>query len=209
MRKSTLVSALLTTVAISGCPAQLVAIAAGLPATPGGSFRQERVWQLAASIQHIVIMIQENRSFDNFFATFPGADGTTYGCMEPSGSGSVIRRQFLVHRSGTYNCPPGDTAIPLKIGGLSSDSLGHEYFSFKKEYDNGPNGRIPVCEARAASRRDGTGGTYPYRYVNPKFIKPYWDLASNWVLADNVQHPGKQQLYRSSRFYCRRYARRR
>ncbi|MFZ1017846.1 MAG: alkaline phosphatase family protein [Candidatus Cybelea sp.] len=30
-------------------------------------------------ISHIVVLIQENRSFDDFFATFPGADGTTTG----------------------------------------------------------------------------------------------------------------------------------
>jgi phospholipase C len=30
-------------------------------------------------IQHIVILIKENRSFDNYFGTFPGADGTTTG----------------------------------------------------------------------------------------------------------------------------------
>ena len=30
-------------------------------------------------IQHIVIVVQENRTFNDFFATFPGADGTTTG----------------------------------------------------------------------------------------------------------------------------------
>ncbi|MBV9232474.1 MAG: hypothetical protein JO030_00410, partial [Candidatus Eremiobacteraeota bacterium] len=28
---------------------------------------------------HIVIVVQENRTFDNLFATFPGADGTRIG----------------------------------------------------------------------------------------------------------------------------------
>src|SRR5579863_8762972 len=26
-------------------------------------------------VQHVIVVIQENRSFDNFFATFPGANG--------------------------------------------------------------------------------------------------------------------------------------
>jgi phospholipase C len=30
-------------------------------------------------IQHIVILTKENRTFDNYFGTFPGADGTTVG----------------------------------------------------------------------------------------------------------------------------------
>ena len=31
----------------------------------------------------MIVVIQENRSFDNFFATFPGADGTTSGQAAP------------------------------------------------------------------------------------------------------------------------------
>jgi phospholipase C len=34
-------------------------------------------------IQHVIIVIQENRSFDDLFATFPKADGTTTGQAEP------------------------------------------------------------------------------------------------------------------------------
>ena len=30
-------------------------------------------------IQHIVFLIKENRTFDQYFGTFPGADGATYG----------------------------------------------------------------------------------------------------------------------------------
>src|SRR5262249_32770408 len=46
------------------------------PASPGaanslaGPVRPE-----LAKIQHIVIIMQENRSFDHYFGTFPGADG--------------------------------------------------------------------------------------------------------------------------------------
>ena len=31
--------------------------------------------QLRASIKHVVIIMQENRSFDNYFGTYPGPDG--------------------------------------------------------------------------------------------------------------------------------------
>lgn len=34
---------------------------------------------LQQHIQHVVVIVQENRSFDNLFATFPGADGTSGG----------------------------------------------------------------------------------------------------------------------------------
>ena len=30
-------------------------------------------------VQHVVVVVQENRSFENFFAGYPGADAPTYG----------------------------------------------------------------------------------------------------------------------------------
>ena len=33
----------------------------------------------AMPIKHVVIVVQENRTFDNLFATFPGANGATRG----------------------------------------------------------------------------------------------------------------------------------
>jgi len=47
-----------------------------------------RLVRVAKYIRHVVIVVQENRTFDNLFATFPGADGTRYGQME-SGSKEV------------------------------------------------------------------------------------------------------------------------
>jgi phospholipase C len=38
-------------------------------------------------IQHIVFIVKENRSFDNYFGTFPGADGATTGVLS---TGQVI-----------------------------------------------------------------------------------------------------------------------
>lgn len=189
MRRSFYVSALTMAVAFAGCAGgnssqQL----AGVPMTAGQQ-SAKRASGSASPIQHVVIMIQENRSYDNFFATFPNADGTTYGCMEPSsGSGSVLRRRAAIARpaSGSYSCPPGDTVVPLKDGGLATDSLGHEYFSFKKEYDGGLMDGFNQVSRALRKGVKVPAGTYAYRYVDPKFIKPYWDLASNWVLADQM-----------------------
>src|SRR5271169_3356520 len=40
------------------------------------------------TIEHIVFIIKENRSFDNYFGTFPGADGAASG---KDSSGALIR----------------------------------------------------------------------------------------------------------------------
>ncbi|HVN92766.1 MAG TPA: alkaline phosphatase family protein [Terracidiphilus sp.] len=64
-------------------------------------------------IQHIVIIMQENRSFDNLFNGYPGAD-TVQGGMN------------------------GDELVPLKAVSLSdSRDLKHSHMRWLKDWDNG------------------------------------------------------------------------
>ena len=45
-----------------------------------------------SKIQHIVFIIKENRSFDTYFGTFPGADGATTGLVSTGNAWrSVVR----------------------------------------------------------------------------------------------------------------------
>jgi phospholipase C len=168
-------------VVASGCSGGNAASSAAGPSFVPAS--KIRPGSASTPIQHVVIMIQENRSFDDFFATFPGADGTTYGCMKGSGSG-VVRPARRRHSS--YNCPSGDSVEQLSEGNLISDSLGHEYFSFKKEYDNGRMDGFPDVKRSVSKGHNVRAGTYPYQYVNPQQIAPYWQIASDWVLADRM-----------------------
>ena len=73
--------------AVVGLMAALAAACSGGSAVPsavppGSGPNGSRPGQGTATpgkIQHVVIMIQENRSFNDLFATFPGATGTTVG----------------------------------------------------------------------------------------------------------------------------------
>ncbi|HTU82552.1 MAG TPA: alkaline phosphatase family protein [Candidatus Acidoferrales bacterium] len=119
---------------------------------------QDRAHSATTPIQHVVIVVQENRSFDDFFATFPGADGATQGLT-------------------SYH-----HWVPLTKQNLVGKDIGHMHFTFLREYDDG--------------KMDGfnllffdTGGPalrYPYQYVDPAQIRPYWRLAHQYVLADHM-----------------------
>lgn len=105
---------------------------------------------------HIVIMIQENRTFDNLFATFPGADGTTFG--------------------KTHN-----GTIPLRRADLESAvSPNNGYTYWIRDYNNGKMNHFDLVPIGK------TPGRYVYEYVAPGQIKPYWDLAEQYVLADHM-----------------------
>jgi phospholipase C len=65
------------------------------------------------SIDHVIVVIHENRTFDNLFATFPGADGITTG----------------MH---------GGQQLALQEVGLAyPKDLGHSWNGFLRDYDGG------------------------------------------------------------------------
>ena len=71
----------------AGAPASPIEPAAVANASPG-----DRPIDPAAGIQnldHLIFIVQENRSFDHYFGTFPGADGIP---MRPDGTPSVCVR---------------------------------------------------------------------------------------------------------------------
>ncbi len=110
-------------------------------------------------IQHVVIVVQENRSFDDLFATFPGADGATSGKTH---DGKVVR---------------------LTPAHLIEPDIGHGYPIFKVERNGGAmNG----FDRNVYAIHGTPAGTYPYQYVIPSEIAPYWTLAKQYALADHM-----------------------
>jgi phospholipase C len=116
-------------------------------------------------ISHIIVMVQENRSFDNLFATFPGADGATQGKMKPPGGG---KRQTVQLKK-----------VPL----VEKCDFGHRYQGFKADYDNG---KMDGFGLQGGGKCKGQVGTLPYQYVDPNDIIPYWFIAQNYVLGDEM-----------------------
>ncbi|MFY9663140.1 MAG: alkaline phosphatase family protein [Candidatus Cybelea sp.] len=65
----------------------------------------------AKYIKHIVIIVQENRSFENLFAGWPGADAPTYGYMHTG------KRVALESMSYANDC--------VRIQGYQYCDIGH------------------------------------------------------------------------------------
>ncbi|HEX4014657.1 MAG TPA: alkaline phosphatase family protein [Candidatus Cybelea sp.] len=150
-------------------------------------------------IKHLIIVIQENRTFDNLFATFPNADGTTTGYAQPmphliadsckadglpvitqSNTKVTLAMVSLTGKGFPYNFNNPD--LPHVYQWQNS---GQTWTPWLTDYDNGkmdgfdlegsgPNGDgAPLC-------------TFPYQYVNPAAISEYWDMAKQYVLADQT-----------------------
>lgn len=110
-------------------------------------------------IQHVVFLIKENRSFDNYFGTFPGADGATSGTIS---TGQVI--PLGPHPDFTYPLDPE-----------------HDFGSAVESMDGGKMDRFDLIG-------DGNmnGGFLSYTQVTQAQIPNYFAYAQNFVLADRM-----------------------
>ncbi len=129
-----------------------------VPAQPPAANARRSPAALSTKIQHVLILIQENRSFDNFFATFPGADGT---------------RQGRLHN--------GTTVSLAQAGLLDRTDVPHGYNDYRIDYDGGKMDGFGVVASDY-----GFPEVAPYQYVDPRQIAVYWTLAKRYVLADHM-----------------------
>ncbi|HZV76523.1 MAG TPA: alkaline phosphatase family protein [Candidatus Babeliales bacterium] len=121
-------------------------------------------------IEHVVLIVQENRSFDNFFATFPGADGATRGKAKV--------------REGSGYVDEWVTLAPHAL--LMSQDIAHCHSSFETAFDGGKMDGFNLVPVTSCNKSGEPNGTLAYQYVVESDIEPYWDMAEQWVLADHM-----------------------
>jgi phospholipase C len=122
----------------------------------------------SGQIQHVVLMIQENRTFNNLFAGFPGAKSSKTGYeLVPNGSGGYTKKKIKL------------TAVNLTDHG----NVTHLYKAFLVGYNNGDMDGFNLIKYVVTGKPEGTA---PYQYVKHPQIVPYWDIASTWGTADEM-----------------------
>jgi phospholipase C len=132
-------------------------------AVPQASEPQPSSHSGSSPIQHIVLIVQENRSFNNLFAGFPNATGTKIGKMRKNGK--------------TVN-------VNLKQTNLEDPkTLNHTYSAYQTAYRGGKMDAFDLIKFQISGRNEGT---QPYQYVNPSQIQPYWQAATIYALADKL-----------------------
>jgi|SRR5579862_320969 len=152
--------------------------------TFGGVADGERTPRSQSKISHVIIVIQENRSFENFFAGYPGANAPTSGCASPTPSpsprGPIAPPPAVRPLSSGLSCPPGDTEVPLhSVTFKNNPDLRHDWRSSITDWNNGQ------MDGFSAWGEKG-GQLKAYAYVTQSEIEPYWTMAQQYVLADEM-----------------------
>jgi phospholipase C len=159
------------------------------PAAPSGSPRITDRLVPAASrdrsgihkIQHVVIIMQENRSFDSYFGTFPGADGIPMQNGVPTVCSPDPKTHVCVkpyHDTANRNAGgPHDTVDAIRdIHGGKMDG-----FQARPRLDRFrvcQNSKSPIC--KTPSKPDVMG------YHDQREIPNYWSYARQFVLQDHM-----------------------
>jgi phospholipase C len=137
-------------------------------------------------IKHIVVIMQENRSFDSFFGTYPGADGipmqngVSAVCLPDPRAGRCVRP---FHDRSDLNLGSVHNAAAAR-----SDIAGGKMNGFVAEARRAPkhcSGAVdsPYCAAGSGQPPDVMG------YHTGADLPNYWAYARDFVLQDHMFEP--------------------
>jgi phospholipase C len=168
-------------------PSSSLALSASAP-TPAGQASGRLNGRYVApagihKIQHVIVIQQENRSFDSYFGTFPGADGIPRKNGKPT---------VCVNNPATHKCvaPYADHADvngggPHNYSNATADINGGKMDGFIGQAESGRKGcsdpTDPACSNSATPDVMG--------YHTQSDIPNYWSYAKDFVLQDHMFEP--------------------
>ena len=134
-------------------------------------------------IQHIIVIMQENRSFDSYFGTYPGADGIPMQngvptvCVNDPRTGQCVKPY---HNPSDLN-----GGGPHGAANAIADINGGQMNGFIAQAEKGRRGCLnsanPICTNSKSIDVMG--------YHDAREIPNYWSYAGNFVLQDHMFEP--------------------
>ncbi len=127
----------------------------------------------SGKIQHVVIIVQENRSFNNLFYGFPGATTSTYG-YDSSGKKITLQPVSLATNWDIYHTASEFIAACDGTGSIPGTNC--RMNGFDKEYWQCGTAGFSSCP----------NANPPYSYVPHSETQPYFDIGEQYVVADQM-----------------------
>jgi phospholipase C len=110
-------------------------------------------------IQHLVLIMQENHTFDNYFGTFPGANGIPAGTCVPV----------------SLTNPSQGCVAPYLTTNAIPDDIAHVAKTSNCDVNGGLMNGFVQCE----------GSNETMSYYDASVIPNYWQYAQQYALLDN------------------------
>jgi phospholipase C len=131
-----------------------------LPVRSAGGFDESPAAMLPGKyIKHVVIVVQENRSFDNIFYRFEGT------------------------QSGNCCYTHTGTRVPLHAITWSGPDMWHDWSNAMTDWNHGAMNGFDENTLATTNQPDGL---YAYGYLERGLVQPYWTMAQTYTLADRM-----------------------
>jgi phospholipase C len=139
-----------------------------------------------SKVKYLVVIIQENHTFDNHFGQY---------CTAPTGTIPSCNTGPACCEAGPDKEPGG--ASPLKLDDTETINYDNNH-SQQCELDETDNGKMDhyVTGATCSS-------VHTFAYADQTIIKPYWDLAKTGALADRYFQPIAGQSVSNNMYFAR------
>jgi phospholipase C len=141
----------------------------------------------ATPIKHLVVIYQENVSFDHYFATYPNAantDGTPFAAKAGTPSVNGLDASLL------SNNPNSTQPFRLSHSEAQTCDQGHGYTDEQKAFDGGLMDTFPETVGRGTPTcfggyDAGKGTGIVMGYYDGNTVTGLWNYAQNFAMSDN------------------------
>jgi len=161
-------------------------------------------------IKHLVVIFNENRSFDHYFGTYPNAlnpDGEPL--FEPAKNtprdiNNLLSNPALLDNNPNANpnvVPSNGQTVTQPSNGVNASNpfrldrtqantadQSHSYGSEQKAYDAGKNDLFPLDTGKGTAGGAGAFGTkgQVMGYFDGNSVTAFWNYAQNYAMSDNA-----------------------
>ena len=150
----------------------------------------------ATPIKHLVILFNENRSFDHFFATYPKASNPPgeipfHAKRHTPWVNNLATANLLVNNPNFTNTANGaGAADPFRLDRTQANtrSQNHAYTAEQQAYDNGKADLFPKYTGRGTAGGVGAFGTngQVMGYFDGNTVTALWNYAQHFAMNDNA-----------------------
>jgi phospholipase C len=152
----------------------------------------------ATPIKHLVVIFNENRSFDHYFATYPNATNPPGEPVfkaarnTPAVNNLAANAYYLLSNNPNSTNPANGTnaANPFRLDRTQANtaSQNHSYTPEQQAYDNGAADLFPKYTGRGTSGGVGAFGTpaLVMGYFDGNTVTGLWNYAQNFAMSDNA-----------------------
>ena len=137
----------------------------------------------ATPIKHVVVIFNENISFDHYFGTYPNAantDGTKFVAKKNTPAVDGLTGALLTNNPNGVNPKRLSSSQPLTC------DQGHGYLAEQKAYDNGLADKFPqFTGVESCSSPDVGVPGLVMDYYDGNTVTGLWNYAQNYAMSDN------------------------